>query len=52
MVIHFDNQEERLRYIKKELEEIVPVEAKKEPVPEEPKKPQRKKEKKDEVQAE
>lgn len=39
MVIHFETQEERLAYLKGEMEEIVPKKAKK------------KKAKKDEVQA-
>lgn len=46
MVIHFNSQAERLRYLKGELEEIVPKKAEKKA--EKPKKGK----KKDEVQAE
>ena len=45
MVIHFETQEERLRYLKGEFEEIIPEEVKEE-------KPKKKRRKKDEVQAE
>lgn len=53
-VLHFKSPQERLAYLKGDLEEIVPKEAKREKAKSEPKKKTTKKKgtKKDEVQAE